>query len=98
MIVSYRDGKTERFANGAHIREFAGFKRLAEIRSSPPSAVAGRKVASVNQLDGIKLIFENGSWILVRESGTEPVARLYIEASTASDLEALAKAVRELIA
>ena len=32
MIVSYRDGKTERFANGAHIREFSGFRRQAEIR------------------------------------------------------------------
>jgi phosphoglucomutase len=72
--------------------------RLAEIRKTPPSTVAGRKVASVNQLDGIKLIFADGSWILVRESGTEPVARMYIEASTHSDLEALARAVRELIA
>jgi phosphoglucomutase len=73
-------------------------KRLADYRRTPPSAVSGRRVASVNQLDGIKLIFEDGSWILVRESGTEPVARVYIEAASASDLEALAKAGRELIA
>jgi phosphomannomutase len=55
-------------------------------------------VAKVNQLDGIKLIFEDGSWILIRESGTEPVARVYIEAKTESDLDALARAGRELIA
>ena len=73
-------------------------RRLADYRKTPPSAVSGRRVASVNLLDGIKLIFEDGSWILVRESGTEPVARLYIEASSASDLEALARAGRELIA
>ena len=72
--------------------------RLAAIRKSPPSGVAGRKVAKVNQLDGIKLIFEDGSWILVRESGTEPVARVYIEAKTEKDLDALARAGRELIA
>src|SRR5207249_8290380 len=53
---------------------------LARFRKEPPSTVAGRRVASVNQLDGIKLIFEDGSWILIRESGTEPVARVYIEA------------------
>ena len=72
--------------------------KLAACRKSPPSSVAGRKVAKVNQLDGIKLIFEDGSWILVRESGTEPVARVYIEAKSEKDLDALAKAGRELIA
>ncbi|MEP6995514.1 MAG: phosphoglucomutase/phosphomannomutase family protein [Acidobacteriota bacterium] len=73
-------------------------QRLAQCRKAPPNSVSGRRVASVNLLDGIKLIFEDGSWILVRESGTEPVARLYIEAHSASDLEALAKAGRELAA
>jgi phosphomannomutase len=60
--------------------------------------VAGRKVERVSRLDGIKLIFQDGSWILVRESGTEPVARLYVEAHSPSDLEALTRAGRELIA
>jgi toxin HigB-1 len=32
MISSYRDRKTERFANGEHVREFSGFERQAEIR------------------------------------------------------------------
>ncbi len=32
MIVSYRDRKTERFANGERVREFSGFARQAEIR------------------------------------------------------------------
>jgi len=72
--------------------------RLAEKKANPPETLSGRRVASVNQLDGIKLIFEDGSWILVRESGTEPVARVYIEAHSEADLEALAPAGRELIA
>jgi phosphoglucomutase len=72
--------------------------RLAERKASPPETLSGRRVSSVNQLDGIKLIFEDGSWILVRESGTEPVARVYIEAHSEADLEALARAGRELIA
>jgi phosphomannomutase len=73
-------------------------QRLAQYRADPPASVSGRRVASVNLLDGIKLIFEDGSWILVRESGTEPVARVYVEAHSPSDLEALARAGRELIA
>jgi proteic killer suppression protein len=32
MIVNYRDRKTERFANGEHVREFSGFGRQAELR------------------------------------------------------------------
>jgi phosphoglucomutase len=73
-------------------------QRLARLRDHPPASVSRRKVATVNRLDGIKLIFEDGSWILVRESGTEPVARVYIEAHSPSDLEALTRAGRELIA
>jgi toxin HigB-1 len=32
MIVSYRDRRTERFARGEFVREFAGFRRQAELR------------------------------------------------------------------
>jgi phosphoglucomutase len=72
--------------------------RLARTREDPPASIAGRRVDRLSRLDGIKLIFQDGSWILVRESGTEPVARLYIEAHSPSDLEALTRAGRELIA
>ena len=66
-------------------------------RASPPATFAGRKVASVNLMDGLKLLLEDGSWILVRESGTEPVARVYAEASSEKDLDALSRAGRELL-
>jgi proteic killer suppression protein len=32
MIVSYRDARTERFANGKRVKEFSGFARQAELR------------------------------------------------------------------
>jgi phosphoglucomutase len=72
--------------------------RLASVRESPPERVAGRAVASVNRLDGIKLLLDDGSWILIRESGTEPLARLYVEAKSEEEAAALARAARELIA
>jgi phosphoglucomutase len=72
-------------------------KALKARRAAPPSTYAGRKVASVNLLDGLKLLLEDGSWILVRESGTEPVARVYAEAPSAKDLLALEQAGRELL-
>jgi phosphoglucomutase len=71
---------------------------LARRRDQPPATFAGRRVASVNLLDGLKLLLDDGSWILVRESGTEPVARVYVEARSERDLEALAAAGPELLA
>jgi phosphomannomutase len=71
---------------------------LARRRASPPERFAKRKVVSVNLLDGLKLLLDDGSWILVRESGTEPVARVYVEAHSARDLDALAAAGPELLA
>ncbi|HEX5855101.1 MAG TPA: phosphoglucomutase/phosphomannomutase family protein [Thermoanaerobaculia bacterium] len=70
---------------------------LKARHASPPERFAGRKVASVNQLDGMKLLLDDGSWILVRESGTEPVARVYAEAKSENDCVALARAGRELL-
>ncbi len=70
---------------------------LAGRRASPPETLAGIRVASVNLLDGMKLIFADGSWILVRESGTEPVARVYVEARSAQDVSALAQAAQDLL-
>jgi phosphomannomutase len=34
----------------------------------------------VDRTDGAKFVFEDGSWMLVRLSGTEPLLRLYVEA------------------
>jgi phosphoglucomutase len=70
---------------------------LARRRASPPQRFAGRNVVSVNLLDGLKLLLDDGSWILVRESGTEPVARIYVEAHSAKDLDALAAAGPDLL-
>ena len=70
---------------------------LKARRAAPPERFAGRKVASVNSLDGMKLLLDDGSWILIRESGTEPVARVYAESKSESDAVLLAKAGRELL-
>ena len=48
------------------------------------STLLGRKVVSVDRTDGAKFVFEDGSWMLLRLSGTEPLLRLYVEAGTAA--------------
>ncbi|MFO8183161.1 MAG: phosphoglucomutase/phosphomannomutase family protein [Candidatus Aegiribacteria sp.] len=46
---------------------------------SSPGAVAGRRVESVDRTDGTRLVLEGGDWILIRLSGTEPLARIYAQ-------------------
>jgi phosphoglucomutase len=49
----------------------------------------GRRVVEQNRVDGLKLIFEDGSWVLLRPSGTEPVVRYYVESGSEEDLDKL---------
>ncbi len=64
-------------------------KLLAAKRKNPPSRFGSRKVEKVDLLDGLKLLLEGGAWVLLRESGTEPIARFYAEARSRKDLDDL---------
>ncbi|MBI4597986.1 MAG: phosphoglucomutase/phosphomannomutase family protein [Candidatus Omnitrophica bacterium] len=52
---------------------------FARLKHSPPETIAGVPVASVNTMDGVKLIGRDESWMLFRRSGTEPIVRIYAE-------------------
>jgi len=52
---------------------------------------------SINRMDGLKFIFNDDSWLLVRPSGTEPVMRIYAETESATDLEVLLEQGREYL-
>jgi phosphoglucomutase len=64
---------------------------------SDPRDFAGRKVAEVVRKDGLKLVFEDGSWVCYRLSGTEPVVRVYCESRTEGELEKLSAAAKQWI-
>ncbi|GAB6877602.1 phosphoglucomutase/phosphomannomutase family protein [Thermaerobacter litoralis] len=67
-----------------------GKNRLLErLREEPPARLAGWPVEKVDPLDGYKLIFGPSRWILFRASGTEPVVRVYAEAESPGEVEAL---------
>jgi alpha-D-glucose phosphate-specific phosphoglucomutase len=70
---------------------------LADLEGRIPETVAGREVAKVVTIDGFKLLLEDGSWLLVRPSGTEPVLRVYAEAGGDERVEALLEAGREIV-
>ncbi|HKO00851.1 MAG TPA: phosphoglucomutase/phosphomannomutase family protein, partial [Thermoanaerobaculia bacterium] len=71
---------------------------LAAKLANPPAEVDGLKVREVNKTDGVKLIFDDSTWLLFRLSGTEPVARLYAEACSPKELKALIDAGRKFVA
>jgi phosphoglucomutase len=64
---------------------------------SEPREFFGRKVGEVVRKDGLKLVFEDGSWVCYRLSGTEPVVRVYSEASNAGELDRLSAAAKQWI-
>ena len=58
---------------------------LVELREQAPTAIGGQSVVRTDTLetnDGFKFWLEDGSWLLVRFSGTEPLVRVYAEATS----------------
>jgi len=55
---------------------------IERLSSQTPSRIAGTEVVKVNTLDGYHFTLADGSWLLCRLSGTEPILRIYAEAPT----------------
>ncbi|ADY73702.1 Phosphoglucosamine mutase [Desulfurobacterium thermolithotrophum DSM 11699] len=54
-------------------------KALEKLKENPPEKWENLKIQRVLTIDGLKIIFEDDSWLLFRPSGTEPVFRVYAE-------------------
>jgi phosphomannomutase len=70
---------------------------IAALEEEIPGALAGRDVDSVVTADGFKLLLDDGSWVLVRPSGTEPKIRVYAESDSQEAVESLLEAGRALV-
>jgi phosphoglucomutase len=71
--------------------------KFTEKLRSDPREFCGRGVSEVVRTDGLKLVFDDGSWVCYRLSGTEPVVRVYSEARSEPGLEMLSKAAKQWI-
>jgi len=78
-----------------HLDDKKKNRLISGLKKDPPKKMAGLKVKDVQDMDGIKLLFEDGSWVLFRASGTEPLLRIYCETLSEAKLEKLlAEAVK----
>ena len=61
------------------------------LRKNPPAKLLRSPLADVKTFDGVKFVAQDGSWLMLRGSGTEPILRIYAEASSDADVQKLLK-------
>jgi len=89
---------------GSYYPQRQNFRLTPEVKGKfteklrfDPREFCGRAVSEVVRTDGLKLVFDDGSWVCYRLSGTEPVVRVYSEARSEQGLEMLSRAAKEWI-
>lgn len=70
-----------------HLANMEERSRLLDLlQNQPLTEIADKAVVDCNKVDGYKFRLADGSWLLIRFSGTEPVLRLYSEAATLKEV------------
>ena len=72
-------------------------RAVGEKIASDVKEFFGKSVQRQDRTDGLKLVFEDGSWVLMRPSGTEPVVRYYAESKSRAELNHLLEFGRQWI-
>ena len=62
---------------------------MMRVMASNPSVLGGLQVTGLNHSDGFKFGLEDGGWLLIRFSGTEPIMRVYCETTHPECVQAL---------
>ena len=77
-----------------HLTQEAKDALLNRLNTNPPEKIAGTAVSRINRIDGFKFILIDGSWVLFRPSGTEPIVRIYMESSSSGKLKKMITEVK----
>lgn len=62
---------------------------MAKLAKEKLDSIASRRVVKLDTRDGFRYKLEDGAWLLVRFSGTEPLVRIYAESSRQDDVQKL---------
>jgi phosphomannomutase len=60
-------------------------------KTNPPAKLCRSPLAEVKSYDGVKFVAQDGSWLMLRGSGTEPILRIYAEGKSDADAKKLIK-------
>lgn len=71
--------------------------RAETVPAYTADEIAGKRVLDVDRRDGVKLLLEGDAWVMMRPSGTEPLVRIYAEAATTDEVNALLDAAEEVV-
>ena len=66
-------------------------EKINRIETANPETIGGLKVINLVTVDGYKFELEDGGWLLIRFSGTEPIIRVYCETTYGDRVEAILK-------
>ncbi|HOW27897.1 MAG TPA: phosphoglucomutase/phosphomannomutase family protein [Elusimicrobiota bacterium] len=69
---------------------------VASLTAKLPKKLVGKPIKEIRTIDGLKIILEDGSWVLLRPSGTEPLMRTYAEAPQLSQVKAMLAKIQEI--
>jgi phosphomannomutase len=64
---------------------------VEKLEKDHPAEIGGERIIEISKMDGVKYIFSDDSWLLIRPSGTEPVLRVYAEGRSEEMVKALLK-------
>jgi len=71
---------------------------VARITAAPPARFDGARIRAVDAEDGLRFELDDGGFVLLRASGTEPLLRVHAEAPSAAALRRRLRAARRLLA
>lgn len=82
-------GKLSYVRNDIHYPDELKAKLFNYLAKNTPKTLQGQAVKEIKSQDGFKIILADDSWLLFRLSGTEPILRIYSEATSQALAEAL---------
>jgi phosphomannomutase len=94
VLMAQLMGRIGHFAYARHdykTRPFSKPELVRQLTHTAPDSLAGKRIVRLNTRDGVKYLLEDGGWLLIRPSGTEPVLRVYAEAHTPDAVQQLLK-------
>lgn len=92
----HRDGVTVRLLGRELLDALARLERYG-VGAAVRVGDMNRTISEVIAIDGRKMILDDGSWLMIRPSGTEPKVRFYVEARNPEDTKNLVATARDML-